>query len=133
MFNLWEIYIKCMDKLNVKQNNRKAYAIMREYPVGGQPVVYASPRREPLQKILDDSPELGTIIEKDFGFDISGINEFYSVNIKILPEYEQYSCDAGKYFLDYADAAKLATGEEEIMAPDTPPLVFEVVVIRVVK
>lgn len=122
-----------MDKLNVKQNDCVAYAIMREYPVGGQLVVYASPRREPLQKILDDSPELGTIVKKDFGFDISGIDEFYSVNIKILPEYEQYSCDAGKYFLDYADASKLATGEEEIMAPDIPPLVFEVVVIRVVK
>jgi len=122
-----------MDKLNVKQNDCVAYAIMREYPVGGQLVVYASPRREPLQKILDDAPELGTIVKKDFGFDISGIDEFYSVNIKILPEYEQYSCDAGKYFLDYADASKLATGEEEIMAPDTPPLVFEVVVIRVVK
>lgn len=116
-----------------KSSNNPAYAIMREYPVGGQLVVYASPRREPLQKILDDSPELGTIVKKDFGFDISGIDEFYSVNIKILPEYEQYSCDAGKYFLDYADASKLATGEEEIMTPDTPPLVFEVVVIRVVK
>ena len=122
-----------MDKLNVKQNDCVAYAIMREYPVGGQLVVYASPRREPLQKILDDSPELGSIEEKDFGFDISGIDEFYSVNIKILPEYEQYSCDAGKYFLDYADASKLATGEEEIMAPDTPPLVFEVVTIKVVE
>ena len=122
-----------MDKLNVKQNDCVAYAIMREYPVGGQLVVYASPRREPLQKILDDSPELGTIVKKDFGFDISGIDEFYSVNIKILPEYEQYSCDAGKYFLDYADASKLATGEEEIMAPDTPPLVFEVVTIKVVE
>ena len=116
-----------------KPSNNPAYAIMMEYPVGGHIIFYASPRREPLQKILDDSPELGSIEEKDFGFDISGIDEFYSVNIKILPEYEQYSSDAGKYFLDYADASKLATGEEEIMAPDTPPLVFEVVVIRVVK
>ena len=122
-----------MDKLNVKQNDCVAYAIMGKYPPGGRYIVYASPRREPLQKILDDSPELGTIVKKDFGFDISGIDKFYSVNIKTLPEYEQYSCDAGKYFLDYADASKLATGEEEIMAPDTPPLVFEVVVIRVVK
>ena len=122
-----------MDKLNVKQNDCVAYAIMGKYPPGGRYIVYASPRREPLQKILDDYPELGTIVKKDFGFDISGIDKFYSVNIKILPEYEQYSCDAGKYFLDYADASKLATGEEEIMAPDTPPLVFEVVVIRVVK
>ena len=116
-----------------KSSNNPAYAIMREYPVGGQLVVYASPRREPLQKILDDSPELGTIVEKDFGFDISEIDKFYSVNIKILPEYEQYSCDAGKYFLNYEDASKLATPDEEIMVPDTPPLVFEVVVIRVVK
>ena len=122
-----------MDKLNVKQNDCVAYAIMGKYPPGGRYIVYASPRREPLQKILDDSPELGSIEEKDFGFDISGIDEFYSVNIKILPEHEQYSCDAGKYFLDYADASKLATGEEEIMAPDTPPLVFEVVVIEVVQ
>ncbi|SHM74115.1 hypothetical protein [Fibrobacter sp. UWB7] len=122
-----------MDKLNVKQNDCVAYAIMGKYPPGGRYIVYASPRREPLQKILDDSPELGSIEEKDFGFDISGIDKFYSVNIKILPEYEQYSCDAGKYFLDYADASKLATGEEEIMAPDTPPLVFEVVTIKVVE
>lgn len=122
-----------MDKLNVKQNDCVAYAIMGKYPPGGRYIVYASPRREPLQKILDDSPELGSIEEKDFGFDISGIDEFYSVNIRIMPEYEQYPCDAGKYFLDYADASKLATGEEEIMAPDTPPLVFEVVVIRVVE
>ena len=122
-----------MDKLNVKQNDCVAYVIMGKYPPGGRYIVYASPRREPLQKILDDSPELGSIEEKDFGFDISGIDEFYSVNIKILPEYELYSCDAGKYFLDYADASKLATGEEEIMAPDTPPLVFEVVTIKVVE
>ena len=94
-----------------KSSNNPAYAIMREYPVGGQLVVYASPRREPLQKILEDSPELGTIVKKDFGFDISGIDEFYSVNIKILPEYEQYSCDAGKYFLilqrQYQDLARI--------------------------
>ena len=122
-----------MDKLNVKQNDCVAYAIMGKYPPGGRYIVYASPRREPLQKILDDSPELGSIEEKDFGFDISGIDKFYSVNIRIMPEYEQYSCDAGKYFLDYADASKLATGEEEIMAPDTPPLVFEVVTIKVVE
>ncbi|MBO5532423.1 MAG: hypothetical protein J5977_08215 [Fibrobacter sp.] len=122
-----------MDELNAKQNDNIAYAIVGKYPPDGRYIVCASPRREPLQKILDDSPELGTIVKKDFGFDISGIDEFYSVNIKILPEYEQYSCDAGKYFLNYADASKLATGEEEIMAPDTPPLVFEVVVIRVVK
>lgn len=122
-----------MDELNAKQNDNIAYAIVGKYPPGGRYIVCASPRREPMQKILDADPKLGTIVKKDFGFDISGIDEFYSVNIKILPEYEQYSCDAGKYFLDYADASKLATGEEEIMAPDTPPLVFEVVVIRVVK
>ena len=116
-----------------KSSNNPAYAIMREYPVGGQLVVYASPRREPLQKILDDSPELGTIVKKDFGFDISGIDEFYSVNIKILPEYEQYSCDAGKYFLDYETAAKHETTPEELMASDTPPFIYEVVPIEVVQ
>ncbi|MBR2899672.1 MAG: hypothetical protein IKC23_08660 [Fibrobacter sp.] len=110
-----------------------AYAIMGKYPPGGQYIVCASPRREPLQKILDDSPELGSIEEKDFGFDISGIDKFYSVNIKILPEYEQYSCDAGKYFLNYEDASKLATPDEEIMVPDTPPMIFVVDVITVVK
>lgn len=117
----------------MKQNDSMAYAIMGKYPPGGRFIVYASPRREPLQKILDNSPELGSIEEKNFGFDISGIDKFYSVNIRIMPEYEQYSCDAGKYFLDYADASKLATGEEEIMAPDTPPLIYEVVPIEVVQ
>lgn len=122
-----------MDKLNVKQNNRKAYAIMGKYPPGGRYIVYASPRREPLQKILDDSPELGTIEVKDFGFDISGIDEFYSVNLRIMPEYEQYSCDAGEYYLDYESAAKRETTPEELMEPDTPPLICEVVTIKVVK
>jgi len=116
-----------------KPSNNPAYAIMMEYPVGGHIIFYASPRREPLQKILDKSPKLGTIVKKDFGFDISGIDKFYSVNIKILPEYEQYSCDAGKYFLNYEDASKLATPDEEIMVPDTPPMIFVVDVITVVK
>lgn len=81
-----KIYIMDM----AKPSNNPAYAIMMEYPVGGHIIFYASPRREPLQKILDKSPKLGTIVKKDFGFDISGIDKFYSVNIKILPEYEQY-------------------------------------------
>lgn len=73
----------------MKQNDSMAYAIMGKYPPGGRFIVYASPRREPLQKILDNSPELGSIEEKNFGFDISGIDKFYSVNIRIMPEYEQ--------------------------------------------
>lgn len=116
-----------------KPSNNPAYAIMMEYPVGGHIIFYASPRREPLQKILDKSPKLGTIVKKDFGFDISGIDKFYSVNIKILPEYEQYSCDGGEYYLDYETAAKRGTTPEELTAPDTPPTVYEVVTIKVVK
>ena len=122
-----------MDKLNVKQNDCVAYAIMGKYPPGGRYIVYASPRREPLQKILDDSPELGSIEEKDFGFDISGIDKFYSVNIRIMPEYEQYSCDTGEYYLDYETAAKHETTPEELMASDTPPFIYEVVPIEVVQ
>ena len=118
-----------------KSSNNPAYAIMREYPVGGQLVVYASPRREPLQKILDDSPELGTIVKKDFGFDISGIDKFYSVNLRftIPPEYEQYPCDGGEYYLDYETAAKHETTPEELTAPDTPPIVYGVVTVKVVE
>ena len=122
-----------MDKLNVKQNDCVAYAIMGKYPPGGRYIVYASPRREPLQKILDDSPELGTIVKKDFGFDISGIDKFYSVNIRIMPEYEQYPCDVGEYYLDYETAAKHETTPEELMASDTPPFIYEVVPIEVVQ
>ena len=118
-----------------KPSNNPAYAIMGKYPPGGQYIVCASPRREPLQKILDDSPELGSIEEKDFGFDISGIDKFYSVNLRftIPPEYEQYPCDGGEYYLDYETAAKHETTPEELMASDTPPFVYEVVPIKVVK
>jgi hypothetical protein len=119
-----KIYIKNM-----------AYAIMGKYPPGGQYIVCASPRREPLQKILDDSPELGSIEEKDFGFDISGIDKFYSVNLRftIPPEYEQYPCDGGEYYLDYETAAKHETTPEELTAPDTPPIVYGVVTVKVVE
>ena len=122
-----------MDELNAKQNDNIAYAIVGKYPPGGRYIVCASPRREPLQKILEDSPELGTIVKKDFGFDISGIDKFYSVNLRIMPEYEEYSCDGGEYYLDYETAAKHETSLEEIMAPDTPPIIYEVVTIKVVK
>lgn len=110
-----------------------AYAIMGKYPPGGRYIVYASSRKEPLQKILDADPGLGSIEEMDFGFDISGIDQFYSVNLRIMPEYEQYSCDGGEYYLDYETAAKHETTQEEIEAPDTPPIIFEVVTIKVVK
>ncbi len=91
------------------------------------------PHKEPLQKILDANPGLGTIEEMDFGFDISGIDEFYSVNLRIMPEYEQYSCDGGEYYLNYESAAKHETTPEELMEPDTPPIINEVVTIKVVK
>lgn len=116
-----------------KSSNNPAYAIMGKYPPGGSYIVYASPRREPLQKILDDSPGLGTLVKTDFGFDISGIDKFYSVNLRIMPEYAEYSCDGGEYYLDYETAAKQETTIEEIESPDTPPIIFEVVTINVLK